>query len=212
MLAIAICDLNGAMGLRHRSTGRWLSTRSLFGYYPEDSKWFRRMTKGRTMITGRATFEAEMRHLDLSNPRRKMIVVTSHDHEYTWRGPRPLASELDLCRDRTSYRTLSDIRSMPEAARDDAIVCGGERTYQELVDADCTVFVTVACGILTSFQGHEPVLLPSSVRPPSDMLSAVWALFGSGGRSVVLGYNTLYQPRKWLLVRELSDPSKFVMV
>lgn len=115
---------------------------------PDDLRWFRRTTMGKTMIMGRKTYESNGRPL----PGRQTIVLTSRSD---WVPPGP-ADEV-----RALVRVAGSLREAFEMVRDEeeVFVTGGEAVFREALPETDRVYLTRVHAEVegdTRFRGFDP--------------------------------------------------------
>ncbi len=94
---------------------------------PEDFKYFKKMTMGKTCLMGQATFESILGYLGKPLPGRKTVVL-SRDPEFTAPEGVPVYDDLD--------------RVWEELKDEDVFVCGGASIYRQTVDRVDTLYIT----------------------------------------------------------------------
>jgi dihydrofolate reductase len=113
--AIAAMSLNRVIGAGNRIP--W--------HFPEDFKWFKKMTTGNVIVMGRKTFESIGRVL----PNRLTVVLTRSGREYP------------------GTRTASDLGqidpSAPEFAGRQVYICGGARVYRQALPFCSDLYLTL---------------------------------------------------------------------
>lgn len=97
-------------------------------HIPEDFKYFKEKTMGKTCLMGQATFESIIGYLGKPFPGRKNVVVT-----------------LDK-----NFKAPSDVRvfySLDEAFEklkgEDVFICGGASIYRQTIDRADNLFITL---------------------------------------------------------------------
>lgn len=117
MKAIVAVDQNYAIGYRG----------GMLFHLPEDLKYFARMTRGKTLVTGRANLESFPNGRPL--PGRHHIVL-SRDENFTVPGA-------------AAVHSLRELReAIAPYAPDDVFLVGGGRLYSLLIDCCDTAYVT----------------------------------------------------------------------
>lgn len=95
----------------------------LIWYLPEDLKFFRKMTMGKTIIMGRKTFES----LPGILPNRKHIVLSSHDN---------YSSQVEV------YRSIKDLLVKYKDYSDELFVIGGGSIYRSFMEYATKMYLT----------------------------------------------------------------------
>jgi dihydrofolate reductase len=115
---------------------------------PEDMKFFKDYTTGKTVVMGRKTFESIGRPL----PNRNNIVVTQ----------KTISSV-------TTITSIEDILNLPD---DEIVIIGGEQLYNESIDHADKLLITHVYRTFEAdkyFPHIDPyVWRPVSIRPSSD--------------------------------------------
>lgn len=128
-------------------------------HYPEDFKWFKKMTLGSTVVMGRKTFESLGKPL----PNRKNLILTRHPrqliHQHPevfgqykeWRGGKGLKKQpyqlrftrLDGNRNE-DIRVFNSLRLVdPEEFPDQIFICGGAQVYEQLLPRCSDLYLTL---------------------------------------------------------------------
>lgn len=89
---------------------------------PEDLKFFKGMTLGRTIVVGRTTFQSLPPLKD-----RRIIVLTNS-----------IVDVAELYEGKGSFGIINDIKLIP----DNAIICGGGMVYDQLIPKCSEVYLT----------------------------------------------------------------------
>lgn len=127
--AIVAVDMNWAIGYKNE----------LLFKVKKDMEYFRKMTKGKTVVMGRNTYESIRNMTPESKPvlpGRKKIVLTSSTHEHTdfnW--------YMDK-RDTTIFINSIDSLQYYCAEDEDVWVIGGSSIYEQLYDRTDQIYVT----------------------------------------------------------------------
>lgn len=120
-------------------------------HYPEDFKFFQKMTKGNTVIMGRKTFDDMLTYTKAGSkflPNRECIVVTSTDLPIE--GPpvilSVIAHENYLYKNVHTATSISDALNKARNLQGDVFFIGGEGIFESGLNmADC-VYITVVPG------------------------------------------------------------------
>jgi dihydrofolate reductase len=95
---------------------------------PEDFKYFKATTLGKTCVMGQATFESILGYLGKPLPGRQTVVVTIDKNFKAPEGVRVFYSLDDV------YEKLKD---------EDVFVCGGASIYRQTINRVDTLYITV---------------------------------------------------------------------
>ena len=95
-------------------------------HYPEDLKYFKRMTLNKKVIMGEATFKSILSYLNKPLPKRTSIVATLHDYSYP------------------GVETTNDIiKYLKEFPKDEEIfIIGGKIIYDLTLDLADRLYIT----------------------------------------------------------------------
>lgn len=95
-------------------------------HYPDDLKYFKKITTGKTVVMGRKTFESIISRNGKPLPNRKNVVVT-RDVNYKYDG----------------VTVINDLKSYLQAHKDeDIFVIGGKQIFEESLDFVDRFYIT----------------------------------------------------------------------
>ena len=115
---IAAVSTNGVIGKRNE----------LPWYIPEDLRHFKEMTKNKTVLMGKNTYESIIKRIGKPLPERKNIVVTKSPHFKPAPGVEVFNSLEDAI---ASVKTDEEI-----------MVCGGGQIFEQLIDRADRLYIT----------------------------------------------------------------------
>jgi len=94
---------------------------------PEDFKYFKKMTLGKTCVMGQATYESILGYVGKPLPGRQTVVVTLDKNYKAAEGVRVFNSLDDV------FEKLKD---------EDVFICGGASIYRQTIDRVNTLYIT----------------------------------------------------------------------
>lgn len=94
---------------------------------PEDSKRFRELTKGKTVIMGRKTFESIVGYLGKALPNRTNVIIT---HQTNLKVPEGVIV----------HSTIAD--ALRSHGSSDVFIAGGGEIYKQSIDLADTLYIT----------------------------------------------------------------------
>lgn len=94
--------------------------------YPEDLRWFKTFTTGKTLVMGRKTFDSLPEKFK-PLPNRRTIVLTKDQSKVTDKFER-VVNPITL--EESELLFVSDVKEIP----DDVLVVGGEQIYRLMID------------------------------------------------------------------------------
>lgn len=131
---IAAVSKNGVIGVDNK----------LPWHLPEDLKRFRELTRGKTVLMGRKTFESILKQLGKPLPNRKNVVVT---RDMNYRAPlTPTPIPVGEGGRRPGEGTVEIFHSVADALNahkgEDIMVIGGGEIYKQTIDRADTLYIT----------------------------------------------------------------------
>ena len=127
-------------------------------HFPEDFKWFRKMTTGNVVVMGRKTFES----LKGALPNRTNLVVTRHPQVLIknrpdlfgdfkeWRSAGELKQSYQMSFSRMGGRASADLRVLgslerlnPSEFSTDLFICGGAEVYAQMLPRCSDLYLTL---------------------------------------------------------------------